>query len=219
MAFDLDPGEPATIEECCEVALLLRDVLEPLGLRSFPKTSGSKGMQLYVPLNADVTYADTRPLSQALARHLEAQHPKLIVSVQKRELRRGKVLIDWSQNHEKKTTVSVYSLRARERPTVSTPLTWDEVEAGDPDALVFEADEVLERARSTATCSRRSWSSSRRCPSCRESCAARRIDGPAALLAVGLCRHGRLVDRPPGRAPRGGLGAPCRPTLASTWSP
>ena len=85
MAFDLDPGEPATIEECCEVALLLRDVLEPLGLRSFPKTSGSKGMQLYVPLNADVTYADTRPLSQALARHLEAQHPKLIVSVQKRE--------------------------------------------------------------------------------------------------------------------------------------
>ena len=146
MAFDLDPGEPATIEECCEVALLLRDVLEPLGLQSFPKTSGSKGMQLYVPLNADVTYADTRPLSQALARHLEAQHPKLIVSVQKRELRRGKVLIDWSQNHEKKTTVSVYSLRARERPTVSTPLTWEEVEAGDPDALVFEADEVLERA-------------------------------------------------------------------------
>jgi bifunctional non-homologous end joining protein LigD len=147
MAFDLDPGEPATIEECCEVALLLRDVLEPLGLQSFPKTSGSKGMQLYVPLNAAVTYADTRPLSQALARHLEAQHPKLIVSVQKRELRRGKVLIDWSQNHEKKTTVSVYSLRARERPTVSTPLTWEEVEAGDPDALVFEADEVLERTK------------------------------------------------------------------------
>jgi bifunctional non-homologous end joining protein LigD len=145
MAFDLDPGEPATIEECCEVALLLRDVLEPLGLQSFPKTSGSKGMQLYVPLNAAVTYADTRPLSQALARHLEAQHPKLIVSVQKKELRRGKVLIDWSQNHEKKTTVAVYSLRARERPTVSTPLTWDEVEAGDPDVLVFEAGDVLER--------------------------------------------------------------------------
>ena len=145
MAFDLDPGEPASIRECCEVALLLREVLEPLGLESFPKTSGSKGMQLYVPLNTDVTYADTAPLSRALARHLEAQHPKLIVSVQKKELRRGKVLIDWSQNHEKKTTVSVYSLRARERPTVSTPLTWEEVEEGDPEALVFEADGVLER--------------------------------------------------------------------------
>jgi bifunctional non-homologous end joining protein LigD len=145
MAFDLDPGEPATVEQCCEVALLLREVLEPLGLESFPKTSGSKGMQLYVPLNADVTYDDTRPLSQALARHLEAQHPKLVVSLQKKELRRGKVLIDWSQNHEKKTTVSVYSLRARERPTVSTPLSWEEVEAGDPEALVFEAQDVLER--------------------------------------------------------------------------
>jgi len=113
MAFDLDPGEPATIEECCEVALLLREALEQLGLQSFPKTSGSKGMQLYVPLNTELTYADVRPLAQALARHLEAQHRTLIVSVQKKELRRGKVLIDWSQNHEKKTTVSVYSLRAR----------------------------------------------------------------------------------------------------------
>jgi bifunctional non-homologous end joining protein LigD len=145
MAFDLDPGEPATIEQCCEVALLLREVLEPLGLESFPKTSGSKGMQLYVPLNSDVAYEDTRPLSQALARHLEAKHPKLIVSLQKKELRRGKVLIDWSQNHEKKTTVSVYSLRARERPTVSTPLTWGEVEAGEAEALAFEADAVIER--------------------------------------------------------------------------
>ena len=145
MAFDLDPGEPASIKECCEVALLLREVLEPLGLQSFPKTSGSKGMQLYVPLNTDVTYAEVRPLSQALARHLEARHSKLIVSVQKKELRRGKVLIDWSQNHEKKTTVSVYSLRARDRPTVSTPLSWEEVEQGDPDALVFESGDVLER--------------------------------------------------------------------------
>ncbi len=145
MAFDLDPGEPATIKECCEVALLLREVLDQLGLGSFPKTSGSKGMQLYVPLNTDVTYADARPLAQALARHLEAQHPKLVVSVQKKELRRGKVLIDWSQNHEKKTTVSVYSLRARERPTVSTPLAWEEVEGEDADQLTFEADEVLER--------------------------------------------------------------------------
>jgi len=145
MAFDLDPGEPATIEECCEVALLLREALEQLGLQSFPKTSGSKGMQLYVPLNTELTYADVRPLAQALARHLEAQHRALIVSVQKKELRRGKVLIDWSQNHEKKTTVSVYSLRARERPTVSTPLAWEEVERADTDELTFEAYEVLDR--------------------------------------------------------------------------
>ncbi len=106
-----------------------------------------KGIQVYVPLNVDGVDYDhgTKPLSQALARHLEAEHPKLIVSTQKKELRKGKVLIDWSQNDEHKTTVSVYSLRARERPTVSTPLGWDEVEAGDADALVFEAGDVLER--------------------------------------------------------------------------
>jgi bifunctional non-homologous end joining protein LigD len=147
MAFDLDPGPPAGLAECCEVALLLRDALAALGLDSFAKTSGSKGLQVYVPLNThEVDYDHgTKPFSQALARHLEAQHPKLIVSSQKKELRKGKVLIDWSQNDEHKTTVSVYSLRARERPTVSTPLDWDEVEAGDPDALVFEAGELLER--------------------------------------------------------------------------
>jgi bifunctional non-homologous end joining protein LigD len=116
-------------------------------LESFPKTSGSKGVQLYVPLNVpDVDYHHgTKLLSNALARHLESQHPKLIVSTQKKELRKNRVLIDWSQNDEHKTTVGVYSLRARERPTVSTPLTWEEVEAGDPDALVFEADDVLAR--------------------------------------------------------------------------
>jgi bifunctional non-homologous end joining protein LigD len=147
MAFDLDPGPPAGIAECCEVALILRDALGRIGLECFPKTSGSKGIQVYVPLNLDGVDYDhgTKPLSQALARHLEAEHPKLIVSSQKKELRRGKVLIDWSQNDEHKTTVSVYSLRARERPTVSTPLDWDEVEAADPDALVFEAGDVLER--------------------------------------------------------------------------
>jgi bifunctional non-homologous end joining protein LigD len=147
MAFDLDPGEPAGLMECREVALLLREALGQLGLECFPKTSGSKGIQVYVPLNVeDVTYDDdTKPLSQALARHLEGQHPKLIVSSQKKELRKNKVLIDWSQNDEHKTTVSVYSLRARERPTVSTPLSWDEVEAGDAEALVFEAGDVLER--------------------------------------------------------------------------
>jgi bifunctional non-homologous end joining protein LigD len=145
MAFDLDPGTGAGLPECCEVAFLLRDALAQLGLESFAKTSGSKGIQIYVPLNTeDVDYDHgTKALSKALARHLEAQHPKLIVSQQKKELRSGKVLIDWSQNDEHKTTVGVYSLRARERPTVSTPVTWEELE--DPAALVFESADVLER--------------------------------------------------------------------------
>jgi bifunctional non-homologous end joining protein LigD len=147
MAFDLDPGQGSGLAECCEVAVILRDALQQLGLECFPKTSGSKGIQVYVPLNVDdVDYHHgTKLISNALARHLEAAHPKLIVSSQKKELRRNKVLIDWSQNDEHKTTVGVYSLRARERPTVSTPLAWDEVEAGDPDALVFEAEDVLAR--------------------------------------------------------------------------
>jgi bifunctional non-homologous end joining protein LigD len=148
MAFDLDPGEPAGLLECRQVALWLRDALRRLGLECFPKTSGSKGIQVYVPLNVDgVSYDEhSKPLSQALARHLEAEHPELVVSSQKKELRKGKVLIDWSQNDEHKTTVCVYSLRAREQPTVSTPISWDELEgaeaAGD---LVFDAGEVLER--------------------------------------------------------------------------
>ena len=144
MAFDLDPGPPAGLAECCEVAVLLRETLTSLGLECFPKTSGSKGIQVYVPLNrGEATYDETKPLSQALARHLEAQHPKLIVSTQKKELRKGKVLIDWSQNDEHKTTVSVYSLRARSRPTVATPVRWEELD--DPDALTFDSGEVLAR--------------------------------------------------------------------------
>jgi bifunctional non-homologous end joining protein LigD len=145
MAFDLDPGPPAGLPECCEVAFLLREALSQIGLESFAKTSGSKGIQVYVPLNGDEVDYDsgTKALSHALARHLEAENPKLIVSRQKKELRRGKVLIDWSQNDEKKTTVGVYSLRARERPTVSTPVRWEELD--DPDALVFEASDVLDR--------------------------------------------------------------------------
>ena len=147
MAFDLDPGPGAGLPECCEVATLLREALGQLGLDSYAKTSGSKGIQVYVPLNSgEADYrSGTKLLSQALARHLEAQHPQLIVSTQKKELRSGKVLIDWSQNDEHKTTVGVYSLRARERPTVSTPLAWEEVAEGDPAELVFEAGEVLER--------------------------------------------------------------------------
>jgi bifunctional non-homologous end joining protein LigD len=145
MAFDLDPGPPAGIPECCEVAFLLRDTLAQIGLESFPKTSGSKGIQVYVPLNVEQVDYDhgTKALSKALARLLESRHPKLIVSQQRKDLRKGKVLIDWSQNDENKTTVCVYSLRARERPTVSTPLRWEELD--DPGALVFEAADVLER--------------------------------------------------------------------------
>jgi bifunctional non-homologous end joining protein LigD len=149
MAFDLDPGEPATIVECCEVALLLNGMFEGLGLRSFPKTSGSKGMQVYVPLNADVTYDETKSFAKAVAELLEREEPGLVVSRQTKRLRKGKVLVDWSQNDEHKTTIGVYSLRARERPTVSTPLTWDEVRAardsGDPSDLVFEAPALLDR--------------------------------------------------------------------------
>jgi bifunctional non-homologous end joining protein LigD len=150
MVFDLDPGPPAAMLDCCRVGLMLRDKLAELELESFPKTSGSKGLQVYVPLNDEsVTYDDTKPLSNALARHMEAEHGDMVVSSQKKELRKGKVLIDWSQNDEHKTTVCVYSLRARERPTVSTPVEWDEVEAAlendDAAALVFEAEQVLDR--------------------------------------------------------------------------
>jgi len=143
MVFDLDPGEPAGLGECAEVALALRDLLGQLSLRSFAKTSGSKGLQVYVPLGGAATYDQTKPLAHALARHLEGDRPELVVSSQRKSLRGGKVLIDWSQNDEHKTTVCVYSLRARERPTVSTPLDWDELE--HPSSLVFESDEVIER--------------------------------------------------------------------------
>jgi len=146
LAFDLDPGEPAGILECCEVACLLRGLLGQLGLECFPKTSGSKGMQVYAPLDGEATYDQTKPLAQALARLLETRHPQLVVSTQKKELRVGRVLVDWSQNDEHKTTVCVYSLRAREWPTVSTPLRWAEVEtARDPGDVTFEAGAVLER--------------------------------------------------------------------------
>ena len=145
LAFDLDPGAPAGLAECCEVAVLLRDTLSRLGLDCYPKTSGSKGMQLYVPLNSDVGYDETKPFANGIARLLEKQHPELIVSSMSKQVRGGRVFIDWSQNDRHKTTVGVYSLRAREHPTVSTPLAWDEVEAGDPDALVFESADVLER--------------------------------------------------------------------------
>jgi bifunctional non-homologous end joining protein LigD len=150
LVFDLDPGAPATIIECCEVALQLQGMFEHLGLESYAKTSGSKGLQVYVPLNsAKVTYERTKPFAKAVAELLEGAEPELVVSRMTKARRTGKVLIDWSQNDAKKTTVCVYSLRATERPTVSTPLEWDEVRAGrdsgDPASLAFEAAQVLER--------------------------------------------------------------------------
>ncbi len=150
IAFDLDPGEGAGIVECCEVALHVHDLFDDFGLASYPKTSGSKGIQVYVPLNdPKVTYDQTKPFAKAVAELLTKRHPDLVVAKQLKELRRGKVLVDWSQNDDHKTTVCAYSLRAKSRPTVSTPLEWREVEdaldAGDQDALRFEHDEVIER--------------------------------------------------------------------------
>jgi len=149
MVFDLDPGPPANIVQCCQVAIWLREIFEHLGLESFAKTSGSKGMQLYVPLNTPTTYDKTKLFSHALAQLLEQEHPELVVSDMKKSLRTGKVFVDWSQNDEHKTTIAVYSLRAREHPTVSTPVTWDEVERAlkkkDAALLVFEASQTIER--------------------------------------------------------------------------
>ncbi|MDX6494830.1 MAG: bifunctional non-ous end joining protein LigD [Gaiellales bacterium] len=149
MVFDLDPGAPATIVECCEVALLIRERLARDGLRCFPKTSGSKGLQLYAPLNTPAGYDGTKGFAHELARSMEAEHTDLVVSNMRKELRTGRVLVDWSQNDYLKTTVCVYSLRARAHPTVSTPLSWDEVEHAaehrDPERLVFDSAAVLER--------------------------------------------------------------------------
>ncbi|HEX2039713.1 MAG TPA: non-homologous end-joining DNA ligase [Acidimicrobiales bacterium] len=148
VVFDLDPGAPADIVDCCRVALRLRGLFDRMHLQSFAKTSGSKGLQLYIPLNTPVAYEPgTKDFALAVAQSLEKRFPDEIVSSMKKELRPGKVLIDWSQNDEHKTTVCVYSLRAKARPTVSTPVTWDEIEAcaetGEP--LGFEWDAVLDR--------------------------------------------------------------------------
>jgi bifunctional non-homologous end joining protein LigD len=150
LVFDLDPGAPATILECCRVGLALQGMFENLGLKSFAKTSGSKGLQVYVPLNSEaVTFEQTKPFARAVAELFEQTEPDLIVSRMTKARRTGKVLIDWSQNDRNKTTVCVYSLRATERPTASTPVEWDEVratlDAGDPARLAFEAHEVLAR--------------------------------------------------------------------------
>jgi bifunctional non-homologous end joining protein LigD len=145
LVFDLDPGQPATVVECCAVALELRPLLEELGLKPVAKTSGGKGLQLYAPVK-NMTSQETSDLARGLAERLEQEQPELVVSRMTKALRPGKVLIDWSQNNSAKTTVAPYSLRARERPTVSTPVTWDEVKACKRAAdLVFTADDVVAR--------------------------------------------------------------------------
>ncbi|HEU0318819.1 MAG TPA: DNA ligase D, partial [Solirubrobacteraceae bacterium] len=149
LVFDLDPGEPAGLLECARVAVWLRDMFAALGLEMVVKGSGSKGLQAYVPLNTPTTYAETKPFAQAVAQLVEKQHPELVVSRMSKAVRPGRVFIDWSQNDEHKTTVSVYSLRARPRPTVSAPLAWAEVEralrTGDAAGLRFEAADMIGR--------------------------------------------------------------------------
>jgi bifunctional non-homologous end joining protein LigD len=149
IAFDLDPGPPADIVLCCEVGLWLKGLFEALKMDSFAKTSGSKGLQVYIPINSAATYDKTKAFSHAIAELLESQRPEIVVSKMQKNLRSGKVLVDWSQNDDHKTTVNVYSLRAKDYPTVSTPVTWDEVQSvvrqRKAKQLSFEAKEVLKR--------------------------------------------------------------------------
>jgi bifunctional non-homologous end joining protein LigD len=150
IAFDLDPGEGAGVLECGEVALRLREIFQNAGHEPLVKTSGSKGLQVFVPAER-LTYDETKPMARSTAEALERERPDAVVSRMKKSLRAGKVLVDWSQNTEHKSTVCAYSVRAKERPTVSTPVTWDELEgaldSGDPDQLVFEMDAVIERTQ------------------------------------------------------------------------
>jgi bifunctional non-homologous end joining protein LigD len=151
MVFDLDPGAPADIVQCCQVGLWLRDLLAKMKLKSWAKTSGSKGLQVYVPLNTAVTFDQTKDLSRALAQLLEGEHGNLVTSNMSKSVRKGKVFVDWSQNDEHKTTICVYSLRAKEQPTVSTPVTWDEVanclKKEKADLLKFRSDKVIARVK------------------------------------------------------------------------
>ena len=151
VVFDLDPGAPADITDCCRTALELKSLLDKAKLKSFPKTSGSKGLQVYVPMNRAVTYERTKAFAHGIAEELAGAFPESIVSNMQKSLRKGKVFVDWSQNDDHKTTVCVYSLRAKERPTVSTPVTWDEVEASlkkhknNGTTLAFGPEDVLKR--------------------------------------------------------------------------
>jgi len=149
MVFDLDPGAPADIVQCCQVGIWLHELLGVMKLKAFAKTSGSKGLQVYVPLNTALTYDQTKGLSRWLAQHLERDHPDLVTSNMSKAVRKGKVFVDWSQNDEHKTTICVYSLRAKEEPTVSTPVTWSEVEnclkKKRAELLTFRSDQALSR--------------------------------------------------------------------------
>jgi bifunctional non-homologous end joining protein LigD len=149
VAFDLDPGAPADVISCCDVALRLKKLFDQLGLQSFAKTSGSKGLQVYVPLNTAATYDQTKRFALAVAETLERSFPDAVVSKMSKALRKGKVFVDWSQNDAHKTTVTVYSLRARDRPTVSTPLSWREIQSAlkeqKAESLAFEAEATLKR--------------------------------------------------------------------------
>src|SRR3954454_7838108 len=149
MVFDLDPGAPADIVQCCQVGIWLRELLDEMTLQVFAKTSGSKGLQVYVPLNTAVTYDQTKGLSRSLAQRLEREHPDRVTSNMSKAVRKGKVFVDWSQNDEHKTTICVYSLRAKEEPNVSTPVTWSEVEIclkkKRAELLKFRSDQTLAR--------------------------------------------------------------------------
>lgn len=150
LVFDLDPGAPATLPDCLAIGTVLRDLLAELGLKSFPKTSGGKGLHLGIPL-AGATFAQTKAFAKGIADLLAREEPERITSIMAKAKRRGRVFIDWSQNDHGKTTACAYTLRAREHPTVSTPVTWDEVERarrrGKPDLLRFEPNDVLQRVR------------------------------------------------------------------------
>jgi bifunctional non-homologous end joining protein LigD len=149
VVFDLDPGPPANILQCAQVAQWLKEELDALGLQSFPKTSGSKGLQIYIPLNTPATYELTKPYARTMAERLTRDHPELVIAKMEKRLRTGKVFVDWSQNDSHKTTVCAYSLRAKERPTVSTPVTWEEVATTlkkcEANRLTFLSDDVLKR--------------------------------------------------------------------------
>ncbi len=149
LVFDLDPGAPADVLDCCRVAIWIRDLLAGLGLASFAKTSGSVGLHVHVPLNSPHSYGATKAFARALAQRLTAERPDLVVDNSKRSLRRGKVLVDWLQNNRTRSTVAAYSLRAMPWPTVSTPVSWDEIEAAlaanRAELLTFEPADVLRR--------------------------------------------------------------------------
>ena len=148
LVVDLDPGEPAGLQECCNVALLVRSRLADRDLEARAVTSGSKGLHLYAALPGKLNPEETTGLAKEVAEELQKEHPKLVTATMTKSRRSGKVFLDWSQNAGSKTTISPYSLRGRERPTVATPVTWDEVEAGAEDPLgleQFRFEEVLDR--------------------------------------------------------------------------